>query len=58
MRNLAIEYGIGITLVHVAFFLLLKLIGLRNYPILSVFNGVIYGAGILMVLKQCKGGIL
>lgn len=56
MKNLAVKYGIGITLALVAYFLLLKLIGLHNYPILSAFNGVIYGAGILMVLKQFKDG--
>lgn len=54
MRSLAIKYGIGIALALVAYFLLLKLIGLHNYPILSAFNGVIYGAGTLMVLKRFK----
>tara|TARA_R110000772_G_scaffold60359_3_gene136431 strand:+ start:207 stop:656 length:450 start_codon:yes stop_codon:yes gene_type:complete len=54
MRNLAIKYGIGIALTLVAYFLLLKIIGLHNYPVLSAFNGVIYGAGILMALKRFK----
>jgi uncharacterized membrane protein len=54
MRSLAIKYGIGIALALVAYFLLLKLIDLHNYPILSAFNGVIYGAGTLMVLKRFK----
>jgi len=54
MKGLAIKYGIGIALVLVAYFLLLKLIGLHNYPILSSFNGVIYGAGILIALKRFK----
>ena len=55
MRSLAIKYGIGIALVLIAYFLLLKLIGLHNYPVLSAFNGVVYGAGILMVIKRFKG---
>ena len=54
MRSIAIKYGIGIVMALVAYFLLLKLIGLHNYPILSAFNGVIYGAGILMALKRFK----
>ena len=54
MRSLAIKYGIGIAIALVAYFLLLKLIGLHNYPILSAFNGVIFGAGILMTLKGFK----
>jgi hypothetical protein len=44
MRRLAIKYGIGIALALVAYFLLLKLIGLHNYPVFSAFNGVIFGA--------------
>ncbi len=54
MRSLAIKYGIGIAFALVAYFLLLKLIGLHNYPILSAFNGVIYGAGTLLALKRFK----
>jgi hypothetical protein len=54
MRNLAIKYGIGIALVLVVYFLFLKLIGLHQYPVLSAFNGVIYGAGILLVMKRFK----
>jgi uncharacterized membrane protein len=54
MRSLAIKYGIGIALVLIAYFLLLKLIGLHSFPVLSAFNGVIYGAGTLMVIKRYK----
>ena len=54
MRSLAIKYGIGIALVLIAYFLLLKLIGLHNYPILSAFNGIIYGTGTLMAMKRFK----
>jgi hypothetical protein len=54
MRSLAIKYGIGMALMLVAYFLLLKLIGLHNYPIFSAFNSVIYGAGILMAMKRFK----
>ena len=54
MKSLAIKYSIGIALMLVAYFLLLKLIGLHNYPILSAFNGVIYGAGILLVIRRFK----
>ncbi|MFT5237257.1 MAG: hypothetical protein ACI9AT_001656 [Ulvibacter sp.] len=54
MKSLAIKYGIGIALTLVAYFLLLKLIGLHNYPILSAFNGFIYGAGTLIAMKRFK----
>ena len=44
----------GITVALIAYFLLLKLIGWHQYPILSAANGVIYGAGLLMAMKKFK----
>ena len=38
----------------IAYFLLLKLLGLHQYPVLSAANGVIYGAGILLAIKKYK----
>ena len=54
MVRLYTKYGIGIAVSLIAYFLLLKLIGWHQYPILSGANGVIYGAGILMVMKRFK----
>jgi len=38
----------------IAYFLLLKLIGWHKYPGLSIINGIIYGAGILLAMKKYK----
>ncbi|SRX73245.1 DUF4199 domain-containing protein [Aequorivita antarctica] len=46
------RYGIWIAVILIAYFLLLKLIGLDQYPILSVVNGLIYGAGLYMAMKK------
>ena len=54
MRSLAITYGTGIALVLIAYFLLLKIVGLHSYPVLSAFNGVVYGGGILVGMKRFK----
>ena len=48
------RYGVGIAVILIAYFLLLKLLGLHQYPILSAANGVIYGAGILFAIKRYK----
>ncbi|MBT8264874.1 MAG: DUF4199 domain-containing protein [Muriicola sp.] len=47
-------YGTGTAIVLVAYFLLTKLIGLHQYPVLSAANGVIIGAGIFFALKKYK----
>jgi hypothetical protein len=54
MFKLYSRYGLLIAVVLIAYFLILKLFGLHEYPILSAFNGVIYGAGILMAIKTYK----
>lgn len=54
MAKLYTRYGIIIAIVLIAYFLLLKLIGLHQYPVFSAANGVIFGAGILMAMKQYK----
>lgn len=54
MQKYYIKYGLGIAGALIAFFLLTKLVGLHQYPILSAFNGVIFGAGIFSALKSYK----
>ncbi|MCW8981804.1 MAG: DUF4199 domain-containing protein [Altibacter sp.] len=54
MGKYYIKYGIGIAIALIAYFLLTKLLGLHQYPILSAANGVIFGAGILMAMKSYK----
>ncbi|MCW9036359.1 DUF4199 domain-containing protein [Altibacter sp.] len=54
MGKYYIKYGIGIAMALIAYFLLTKLLGLHQYPILSAANGVIFGAGILMAMKSYK----
>ena len=48
------RYGVVIAVVVIAYFLLLKLLGLHQYPVLSAANGVVYGAGILLAIKKYK----
>ncbi|CAM3513891.1 DUF4199 domain-containing protein [Aequorivita lipolytica] len=50
------RYGIWIALGLIAYFLLLKLIGLHQYPILSSVNGLIFGFGIYMAMKKYASG--
>lgn len=45
------RYGIWIAVVLIAYFLLLKLVGLHQYPVLSAVNGLIYGGGIYLAMK-------
>ena len=54
MVKLYTKYGIGIAFALVAYFLLLKWIGLHRFPILSAANGIIFGAGILFAIKKYK----
>ncbi|HET8803168.1 MAG TPA: DUF4199 domain-containing protein [Aequorivita sp.] len=46
------RYGIGIAVILIAYFLLLKLVGLHQYPVLSAVNGLIYGVGMFMAIKH------
>ena len=54
MVKLYTKYGIGIAFALVAYFLILKVVGLHQYPILSAANGIIFGAGILLSMKKFK----
>ncbi len=54
MEKYYIKYGVGIAIALIAYFLLTKLVGLHEYPILSAFNGVIFGVGILLSIKSYK----
>ena len=46
------RYGIWIAVIMIAYFLILKLVGLHQYPVLSAVNGLIYGAGLYMAIKK------
>ena len=46
------RYSIWIAVILIAYFLLLKLFGLHQYPVLSAVNGLIYGMGIYMAIKN------
>ena len=48
------KYGIGIAVIMIAYFLLTKLVGLHQYPVLSAMNGLFIGAGIFFALKKYK----
>ena len=54
MATFSTKYGFGIAVALIAYFLLTKLAGLHGYPILSAFNGVIFGVGILYALVTFK----
>lgn len=47
-------YGIGIAVILIAYFLILKLVGLHQYPVLSIFNGLIFAGGIYMALQKYR----
>lgn len=46
------RYGIWIAVILIAYFLILKLIGLHQYPVLSSVNGLVFGLGIYLALKN------
>lgn len=48
------RYGIWITIVLIVYFLLLKVVGLHDYPTLSALNALIYGFGIYMALNKFR----
>ncbi len=52
MYKVYTTYGIWIAILLIAYFLLIKLIGLNEYPLLSAFNGIIFGFGIYLALKK------
>ncbi|QNJ97262.1 DUF4199 domain-containing protein [Constantimarinum furrinae] len=54
MEKVYLKYGIGIAIALIAYFLLTKVLGLHQYPVLSAANAVIFGAGILLAMKTYK----
>tara|TARA_R100000988_G_C3997374_1_gene166655 strand:- start:758 stop:1219 length:462 start_codon:yes stop_codon:yes gene_type:complete len=54
MSKIYIKYGVLIAIGLILYFVITKLMGLHKYPVLSAANGVIYGAGILMAIKNVK----
>ncbi|SDW99626.1 DUF4199 domain-containing protein [Aequorivita viscosa] len=57
MLKIYSTYGIGIAIVLIAYFLILKLIGLHHYPVLSVVNALFFGAGIYFALKSYQSKV-
>lgn len=54
MESRAIKYGIFIAIGLIAYFLLVKLIGMHENPWLRLLNGLIVGFGIYKVIKETK----
>lgn len=54
MVKLYTTYGIGTAVLLIVYFLLTKLLGLHDIPVLSALNGVIIGGGIFFALKKFK----
>ncbi len=54
MGKIYLKNGIGIAGLMIAYFLILKLVGLHKYPIFSAANGLIIGAGIYYTLINYK----
>lgn len=52
MFKIYTKFGVGIAVVLIVYFILLKLVGLHKYPVLSALNGVIYAAGIWMAMRN------
>lgn len=46
------RYGLIITAALIVYFLILKLVGLHQFPIFSALNGVIFAVGIYMAMKK------
>ncbi len=51
------RFGILISLVLIAYFLLLKIVGLHQFPVLSSVNGLIFGVGIFMAMKKYASSV-
>lgn len=52
MNKIYTRYGLWIAFILIAYFLLLKLVGLHQYPVLSSINALIYAGGIYMAIKK------
>lgn len=48
------KYGIGIAIVLILYFLITKLLGLHQYPMLSSLNALIFGGGIFYAIRNYK----
>lgn len=46
------RYGILIAIILIVYFLILKVIGLHEYPVLSAVNGLVFGLGIYLAMKK------
>lgn len=57
MLKTYLRYGLIIASSLVAYFLLMKLFGLYKYPVLSAFNAVIFGGGILRAMQTYKRNV-
>lgn len=58
MGKYAMKFGIGIAAIMIVYFLLTKLVGLHQYPVLSALNGLFIGGGIFFALKSYKANII
>jgi len=54
MKSIHFKYGIGIAATMIVYFLVLKVFGFHQYPILSGANGLIIGAGLFYALVEGK----
>lgn len=54
MTSYYTRYGLGTALALIAYFLMTKLLGWHEYPILSALNGLIYGVGLFYALQSYK----
>ncbi len=50
------KYGLGVAILMIAYFLLTKLVGWHQYPILSALNGLFIGGGIFFAVRDYKVG--
>ncbi|MEZ4779974.1 MAG: DUF4199 domain-containing protein [Flavobacteriaceae bacterium] len=48
------KYGIGIAIALILYFLVTKLLGWHQYPILSSVNALIFGGGIFYAIRNYK----
>jgi hypothetical protein len=54
MKNSSVKYGVSIAVIMIAYFWILKLIGLHQYPVFSAMNGVFIGGGIFYAMRDFK----
>lgn len=54
MNKTYLKYGAIIAISLIIYFLLMKVLGLHKYPVLSAFNAVLYGGGILRAMQTYK----